>query len=504
MDVAKRSIVELGSGPSTDGVRADDHGAARPRRHGAVASARYLTLYVDLFVVIGLSIAVAIGPGLDVTSVVLLGFVGLATVFCSDPTSSRLTLSVLDEVPRLAGWVGVCLLLAAPVAVHQRAASRAMTEAGVALGLLILGRASAYALVRRARRRRTVADRAVIIGAGAVGVEVARAFRTHPEFGVEVVGFVDKPGVGDPPVLGDVDDIQAIADRTGARRVIVAYGLHREHELVDLLRRLALLELDVHLVPRFFDVGVGRVGPKVDDVWGIPLYRLPAAGSRRPAWVAKRVVDVAASSICLVVALPVLAVLAVTVRLGSPGRALFRQARSGREGRSFHLLKLRSLREETDTVPVTQLVEMTDQLGGDQSDLEVQALRNLDVDTRLTGVGEFIRRTSLDEVPQFWNVLVGDMSLVGPRPEELEFAERFTETIPGYRDRHRIAGGLTGWAQVNGLRGPTSIAERARFDNYYIENWSMWRDLSIVVRTTSAMARSILNRRNAVAPNEAG
>jgi lipopolysaccharide/colanic/teichoic acid biosynthesis glycosyltransferase len=127
-------------------------------------------------------------------------------------------------------------------------------------------------------------------------------------------------------------------------------------------------------------------------------------------------------------------------------------------------------------------------------DLDVQAARRRDVESRRTSVGEFARRTSLDELPQLWNVLVGDMSLVGPRPEEVRYAQQFSKSVPGYADRHRLPMGLTGWAQVNGLRGPTSIAERARFDNQYIEHWSLWRDIVILLRTVGAVSRSIVGR----------
>jgi lipopolysaccharide/colanic/teichoic acid biosynthesis glycosyltransferase len=305
---------------------------------------------------------------------------------------------------------------------------------------------------------------------------------------VDVIGFVDKPQPTGPAVLGDIGALEGILERYQVRRVIVAFGLHRESELVDVLRRLAMLDVDVHLVPRFFDVGVAPRGREVDDVWGIPLYHLPRAGLRRPAWTAKRTFDVVVASVFLVLAVPLLLLLALAVRLSSPGAPLFRQTRAGRDGREFELVKLRSLR---DACPVPAVVVAPTQ---EDDHLAIQARRRLDVEQRSTLVGEFARRTCLDEVPQLWNVVLGDMSLVGPRPEEVAFARRFEESVPGYRERHRVPGGLTGWAQVNGLRGQTSIAERARFDNQYIEHWSLWGDIAIMLRTAGAIGRSVLGR----------
>jgi exopolysaccharide biosynthesis polyprenyl glycosylphosphotransferase len=331
-------------------------------------------------------------------------------------------------------------------------------------------------------------DRAVVVGAGVVGEEVARVFGAHPEFGVRVVGFIDGPSRnGGPPLLGDIAEVEAIVQRHGVRRVIVAFGLRREVELVEVLRRVALLDADVHVVPRFFDIGVAPVGRGVDDIWGIPLYHAPRAARRRRSWSVKRLLDVTFAGTCLMLTLPVLGLLAVAVRMSGPGGALFRQRRTGQDGREFHLLKLRSLRESSK--PEEQLdAEIT----GDH--FEIQAARRRDVEHRSTRLGEFVRRTSLDELPQLWNVIVGEMSLVGPRPEEAEYAQRFSETVPGYRHRHRLAVGLTGWAQVNGLRGQTSIAERARFDNQYIEHWSLWRDVVIILRTAGLVTRSIVGR----------
>jgi exopolysaccharide biosynthesis polyprenyl glycosylphosphotransferase len=449
-------------------------------------------LDVLAIVVSGLAITVA-GYGAQGAGAVLAVLVLIPAVFCGGDAPTQLTLRALDELPRVFGWVGVCLLIAVPVGVVTGSGDGLLAQAAVTAVAICIGRGASYAVVRHLRRSGRLRSRAVIVGAGVVGTEIDRVVRQHPELGVDVVGFVDTPVQSGPPVLGDVDAIESILERHQARRVIVAFGLRREAELVDLLRRLSLLDLDVHVVPRFFDIGVAPSQQRgVDDIWGVPLYHLPRAGLRRPAWLAKRVIDITLASTILLLSLPVLLVLAVIVRIGSPGHPLFRQIRIGRDGRSFQLLKLRSLRTPSPEPEPETVIDLRSE--HEQDDLTIQMGRSADVDQRSTWVGGFVRRTCLDEVPQLWNVLTGDMSLVGPRPEEAQFASRFAETVPGYRQRHRVPGGLTGWAQVHGLRGQTSIVERARFDNQYIEHWSLWNDIAIMLRTVGAIGRSALGR----------
>ena len=264
-----------------------------------------------------------------------------------------------------------------------------------------------------------------------------------------------------------MDQLDSLLREHDVRRVVVAFGPARESELVSVLRVAVAHDTDVHIVPRFFDCGVTPTGPDTDDVRGIPLYRVHRAALRARAWYAKRVVDVVVAGGVLVVMSPVLALVALAVKLSSPGPVFFRQERIGQDGREIEVPKFRTLRVNYD------------------SDTQW----NVADDPRLTGVGRLIRRTSIDELPQLWSVLKGDMSLVGPRPERPFFVRRFTADINGYGDRHRLPVGLTGWAQVHGLRGDTSIEERARFDNQYIEHWSLWRDFVILLRTVAEVVR---------------
>ncbi len=380
----------------------------------------------------------------------------------------RITIRPLEELPRLVTFFAVPLLLLWPVAGLGGTGQRLPLEAVTALAAVFAGRLATAALIKAGRRHGRFREPVLILGAGPVGEELVRIFQAHPTYGIVPVGFLDH--VTDDvvlPVLGEVADLDSLLDALPVRRLVVAFGPTQEPELVDVLRSARHSDAEVHVVPRFFDVGIATTGPGIDDVWGIPLYRVRRAGVRPGAHYAKRACDVAGALPLLVVLAPVLAVTALAVRLTSPGPVLFRQRRIGCRGRYFDLLKFRTL------------------LPCDDAD----TAWTVDSPARFTPVGRFLRRTSLDELPQLWNILRGDMSFVGPRPERPYFASRFGEEIHAYGYRHRMPVGLTGWAQVHGLRGDTSIAERARFDNHYIEHWSLWRDFIIAIRTVGTVLR---------------
>jgi lipopolysaccharide/colanic/teichoic acid biosynthesis glycosyltransferase len=208
----------------------------------------------------------------------------------------------------------------------------------------------------------------------------------------------------------------------------------------------------------------------MDMVWGIPLVRMQRAAFRSLAWRLKRLFDLVVGLTALVLLSPVLAACALAVRMEVGAGILFRQERVGLDGRPFTLLKFTSLKPADDNEAATRW--------------------SVAHDDRMGRVGRFLRRTSLDELPQLVNIVRGDMSLVGPRPERPVFVEEFTRRLPRYTARHRVPAGLTGAAQVNGLRGDTSIADRARFDNAYIENWSLWGDCKIMLRTAGQVLRA--------------
>jgi exopolysaccharide biosynthesis polyprenyl glycosylphosphotransferase len=381
----------------------------------------------------------------------------------------RITLRVLDAVPWLVTRLALPLLILAPVLVITGAdAEPLLLTALIAVGLVIPERIIAFGALRRVRRGGQLLEPAIILGAGGVGAELARAFHDYPEYGIEPIGFLDSVSGDLPyPVLGDVDRLDALLASGRVRRAIVAFGPAREAELVSVLRTAVQHHVDVYVVPRFFDCGVTPEGPDTDDVRGIPLYRVRSAALRAPVWYVKRFVDIVVSGTVLLLASPFLAIIALAVKLSSPGPVFFRQTRIGQYGQEIDVPKFRSLEINHDS----------------------DTRWSVDADPRVTAVGRILRRTSLDELPQLWSVLKGDMSLVGPRPERPFFVERFGRTVDGYADRHRLPVGLTGWAQVHGLRGATSIEERARFDNQYIEHWSLWRDVIILVRTVAEVVR---------------
>ena len=220
-------------------------------------------------------------------------------------------------------------------------------------------------------------------------------------------------------------------------------------------------------MPRFFELGVAKDGAFSDDLWGIPLIRLRRSALRSVAWHAKRVFDLIVGAFLLVVSSPVFAAAGLAVRLSGPGPVFFRQQRIGQRGQIFELLKFRTLQQNVDSETTWTVSD----------------------DDRRTAAGKVLRATGLDELPQLINVLRGEMSLVGPRPERPFFVDQFRVAVQGYDDRHRVPAGITGWAQVHGLRGDTSIEERATFDNHYVENWSLWRDLVILSRTITQIVR---------------
>jgi exopolysaccharide biosynthesis polyprenyl glycosylphosphotransferase len=214
---------------------------------------------------------------------------------------------------------------------------------------------------------------------------------------------------------------------------------------------------------------------EVEHIGGMPLLGLRSVDPKGWQFAIKHAIDRTTAALGLLVLSPLLVVLAAGVRLSSPGPVLYRQRRIGRDGRDFSMLKFRSMRMAATSAALD--------LGPDT------APGGIEGDDRRTGIGKLMRRTSLDELPQLWNVVVGEMSIIGPRPERPEFVAEFGERLERYKDRHRVKSGITGWAQVSGLRGRTSLVDRIEWDNYYIENWSLWLDVKIVILTFGAVLK---------------
>ena len=336
-------------------------------------------------------------------------------------------------------------------------------------GLVFCSRTMICAALRAAHRRGLFTEPTLIVGAGTFGAYVAELIHEHPELGLRPQGFLDD---GPPrrdlalPSLGRPADLADVVARLGIRRVILCFSTCRDEDLVAVIRASRPLRADVCVVPRLYELGTAVPRGCMDEIWGIPLIPLRRFGHSPAGLALKRALDLSVTiALLAVAALPLLA-LAAVIRLRSGRPALFRQARLTGNGRIVPVLKLRTLADHDD--PDTRWTAPGEQYGP---------------------LGRWLRATHIDELPQLVNVVRGEMSLVGPRPERPYFAERFGREIPRYADRNRMPAGMTGWAQVNGLNGDTSIFERARFDNYYVENWSPWLDVIILTRTLAAIAR---------------
>jgi exopolysaccharide biosynthesis polyprenyl glycosylphosphotransferase len=331
---------------------------------------------------------------------------------------------------------------------------------------------------RRALRRGEAGANTLIVGAGSVGHLIAHRLRDRPELGLRPIGFLDKDPLIDTtdvhdglPVLGASWDLADVVRRHHVEQVVVTFSTAPHAVMLGLIRRCRELGVDVVVVPRLFEEVSNRV--EIEHLGGIPLLRAATVDPKGWQFSVKYAVDRAVAATALLLASPLLLALALAVRISSPGPIFFRQRRIGLDGREFDMLKFRSMR-----------VAETREEFVPRAGLAPGGVEGID---RRTRVGEVMRRLSLDELPQLLNVLRGEMSLVGPRPERTQFARTFEEDVYRYGDRHRVKSGLTGWAQVQGLRGQTSLADRVEWDNYYIENWSLWLDLKIVLMTVPAL-----------------
>lgn len=427
------------------------------------------------------------------TAAVLLGILVLVAVLRMGTRGlygarpARMPLS--DQLVLVGSSVGGAALLALAIAAVSGAARTdvltiawAWCTASVAL---TVGRTMLWGARRHARRRGRSGKRTIIVGAGVIGAQLAERLMDTPELGLIPIGFVDgnPPSSGRfdalPPLLGAPDRLDEIVVGTGAEHVIFAFTREPDSIVLPLLRRCQRLGIEVSVVPRLFENVNDRQW--VEHVGGLPLIELRQTDPHGWQFAAKHTSDRLVALALVVLLSPVLALLAAGVRISSPGPVLFRQRRIGRDGTEFDILKFRSMRmapREHDRVFQAKVARAGVAPGG---------VEGLDRRTRL---GTFIRRTSLDELPQLLNVLMGHMSLVGPRPERPEFVEMFGEALTRYDDRHLVKSGITGWAQVHGLRGQTSLAERVEWDNWYIQNWSLWLDLKILLMTPLAVLRA--------------
>jgi exopolysaccharide biosynthesis polyprenyl glycosylphosphotransferase len=388
----------------------------------------------------------------------------------------RRHISILDELPSLCGRI---LIATAAIGIVFAVRHDSVEYLGgflrlfaISAILTLVGRAISRAAVIAARRRRWVEHGAAIIGGGPVALELARLLRRYPQYGLRFAGFVDVEtdshhGRDSLPLIGHLDDLEDVVKVVECDVVIIADINCPETRLLEVVRSPAMMDYDVWVVPRLREYHSSSGIP--DHIGAIPVVRIRRPTLSGPRWAVKRASDIVFASVALVVLSPILLLCALATFVeGGPG-VLFRQQRIGRYGRPFNLIKFRSMRPHDET--------------------EARTNWSVAHDTRVGPVGRFMRRTSLDELPQLWNIARGDMTVVGPRPERPYFVDRFSAQHQDYAMRHRVPVGLTGLAQVSGLRGDTPISDRARFDNYYIENWSIWLDIKVILRTLAEVLR---------------
>jgi exopolysaccharide biosynthesis polyprenyl glycosylphosphotransferase len=476
-----------------NGATAQVHGRAQGRLRPGTA--RLLTrLGVDVAMLAIAALATAFGASASGISsppaLWMAGFAALCLVLYAKRglySSSSLRLRAIDDVYDLT----LATTLAAMAVLSLRALAGDTHDAlagslrpwAFALVYVSAGRLALYWSQAQAREQGDSVRRTLIVGAGRVGTLVAQRLLANPDLGMRPVAFLDKEPLEDTqrtiglPVVGASWDLDEAIDRYSVEQVIVTFSTAPEEVLLRIVRRCEELGVAVAIVPRLFERMPERL--EIDHLGGLPLITPRRIDPKDWHFDVKYALDRLLAGIGLLLLSPLFAAvgLAIWLTMGRP--IFFRQARVGRDGRMFRMFKFRSMAspsdgDELDSAPVAGLapggVEGTD---------------------RRTGLGALLRRSSIDELPQLINVLRGEMSLVGPRPERPEFVSQFERSVYRYGDRHRVKSGITGWSQVNGLRGKTSIADRAEWDNFYIENFSLWLDAKILLQTAGAVLASL-------------
>ncbi|MEU1396125.1 sugar transferase [Micromonospora zamorensis] len=387
---------------------------------------------------------------------------------------ARRHVSILDELPSIVGRLLAAAAVVAIIAAERHSSVEYvggfMRGVAISASLVIVGRALSRALTILVRKQRWVEHNAIIIGSGPIALELARLLRRYPQYGLRFVGCVDVTAQQDPaalPLLGGLNDLEKLVRVLKCEVLVIADPDCPESDLMDTLLLPHSSRCDLWEVPRLW--GSRAQGGYPDHIGAIPIVKVGDISLSGPRWAIKRASDVVFAGLALFLLSPVLLLCAIATFIDGGRGIFFYQERIGRFGKPFNVVKFRSMRPVDET--------------------ESQTNWSIANDRRVGPIGRFMRRTSLDELPQLWNILRGDMSVVGPRPERPYFVEKFSAEYPNYAMRHRVPVGLTGLAQVSGLRGDTPISDRARFDNYYIENWSLWLDCKVVLRTVAEVFR---------------
>jgi len=336
----------------------------------------------------------------------------------------------------------------------------------VSLANLALGRFLLLKFLLRWEKRRDLLPTMLVLGTGAKAEQLSQRFSSARLFGYELMGFVhmdgeDGQGVAGP-LLGGVERLGEILDKYRPDEVLLTHGDLSRGDLLDIILECDRHMVELRIVPDLLDMVTSSVS--IEAFMGLTTMRMKELPLDRAFnRFVKRILDLGMSGTGLVVLAPLFLAIVWCVKRDSSGPVLYKQRRVGQDGRRFNIYKFRSMRIDAEEESGPVLAE--------------------EHDPRRTKIGTFLRKSNLDELPQLWNVLRGNMSLVGPRPERPYFVDQFKYDVPRYMSRHRVKSGMTGWAQIHGLRGNTPIAERVRYDLYYVENWSLWLDIRILLKT---------------------
>ncbi len=385
----------------------------------------------------------------------------------------RRTLSKADELSAVFSAVSIDVVLALVLTVLVSLDfiySRGVLVVGwlLAIALITAGRYLHFAMRASLRAAGVGTERTLIVGTNDTARLVCERIRSSPQLGYAPIGFVrchNGKGMVEfagLPILGDMKEVDQVVRQHRVEHVIVAVPNLPHEDLVGLVGKCRSHDVNIRVFPDVFQLLAGQVN--IDELNGLPLVTVKDIALRGYRLALKRLMDVTLSAIGLIVLSAPLLLIALLVKLSDPRAPVFyTQERVGLDGKPFHMIKFRTMRPDAEAATGP-----------------VWAKKG---DPRRTRLGAILRRTSLDELPQLINVLIGEMSLVGPRPERPYFVQQFAEIIPRYDERHREKAGITGWAQVNGLRGNTSIEERTAYDLWYVENWTLWLDIKILLRS---------------------
>jgi len=520
--------------------------AARLEWKSRVRMARPFLVDVAMLVLAGTATQLASHlagyPKPPITWIVIFGAMVLAMLAARGAYSQRLRSHLLDEIRQIVSATAVAtmaVISARIILVDDPHTSGQTTQAWILAALFLsVGRTGLF-LSRSRAISRGEGRATLIVGAGKVGHLVARRLTERPEFGLQPVGFLDN----DPlviegratalPVLGASWDLERILEENDVEHVIFTFSTAPHAVMLNMVRRCRELGVSASLVPRLFEVSVERV--TVEHLGGLPLLEMRPIDPKGWQFLVKYALDRVVAGIGILLISPILLTLTAAVLITSGRPIFFRQRRIGLDGQEFDMLKFRTMKGSPESSGhnhghwVFETLEEGDSLlaapkpngngngngnmggsaplGGGAASPHVNGHANGGVATatqtettdavgvqsagedRRTPIGRILRRYSLDELPQLINVFRGDMSLIGPRPELGTFVRLFEEAVHRYGDRHRVKSGITGWAQVHGLRGNTSLADRVEWDNYYIENWSLWLDMKIAVMTVGSLLR---------------